>query len=88
MGINEVLIVLQNFVLLVLFITLVILGIQVIILVSKLNKISDDASKKLESLDSLFNIVDTITSTVFKATGTITTKLVDIVNKRIKDEEE
>jgi len=32
--------------------------------------------------------VDTITSTVVKATGTITTKLVDIVNKRIKDEEE
>ena len=64
----------------VLIIVLIILGIKLINTVDKVNNLLDDSYKKIQSLNGLFDVIDTITDTL----SSVNDKLVGTVSSIIK----
>lgn len=86
--------------LIVLLIVLIILGVKVIGILNKVDKMVDDVQEKISSLDKLFNVVNFATEKMSMATeviiGTLTTGFKKLFNsnrkhkknKKLKEEED
>lgn len=75
--------------LIVLVIILIILGLRVLETLNKLDFILDNTKQKLENLDGVFNLVDTISNKTVLVTDTIVSSIISFItglfNKKRKD---
>ncbi len=62
--------------LIVILIVGIILGIRLINTISRVDKVVDDANKKLDSLDGLFSIIDFVTDKI----SSLSDRLVDVIS--------
>jgi len=81
------------FLLIILLVVVIILGIKLIITMSKLESLVDDVTKKVSALDKVFDVVNVVTNrfslitdTVINFATSLFTKLFS--SKKYKDEEE
>lgn len=65
--------------LIVLVIILIILALKALDTLSKVNVILDDTKKKLDSLDGVFNLVDTVSEKLTLVTDTIIGSIVNFI---------
>lgn len=71
-----------------LVIILSILGVKLIMLVNKLNRISDNVETKVNSLNGIFSVVDKISSTGSMVFDRVANSIVDTIGKFRKKKEE
>lgn len=93
MTLVEVLPIIVYFLLIILLIIGIILGIKLIITIDSVNLLISDITKKVKSLDNIFNIFDMFSNKVGFLTDTITNFIKGIINKVVslkkrKDEDE
>ncbi len=72
----------------VLLIVLIILGIRLIQLLNKIDKLTDDVSEKVNSLNGLFSIVDRATDAIAIMSDRIVGKIIDIIKRKRKEDNE
>ncbi len=76
--------------LIILVIAAIVLIVKLVMAINKADKILDNVSHKAEQLNSTFDIVDNVTSTINGISGKISSVIVDgvtkIVDRRKKDE--
>lgn len=76
----------------ILLVVLIILGIHLIGSVTRMNRILDDVEEKVNSLDSLFHIINTVSTAVSTFTdnvaGTISKMVTRFFKKKMIEEEE
>lgn len=74
-----------------LLVVMIILGIKLIKMINKTNAVLDNAYTKIESLNGLFRVIDTITNTVSHISDSVIGNITGIVgkvfHKRKKEEE-
>ncbi len=92
---SEALPIIIYFLLIILLVVVIIFGIKLIITMSKLELLVDDVTKKVSSLDKLFNVFNLVTNRFSVITDTalsfltsITKKLFGSKNKDEEDEED
>ena len=75
----------------ILLIVLIILGIRTIELLDKINRLTDDDSEKVSSLDNLFSVIDKTTDGISlisdKIISTVSGFIINLVNRKRKDDE-
>ena len=71
-----------------LVIILSILGVKLIMLVNKLNRISDNVETKVNSLNGIFSVVDKISSTGSMVFDRVANSIVDTIGKFRKKKKE
>lgn len=92
-GLTAALPVIIYLLLIILLVIGIILGIKLIITIDKTNAILDDVSKKVATLDTIFNIVDGVSNKMAYLGGKMTQGVVSLINKftglkRRKDEDD
>ncbi|MDO4376262.1 MAG: hypothetical protein Q4C33_03705 [bacterium] len=92
-GLTAALPVIIYLLLIILLVIGIILGIKLIITIDKTNAILDDVSKKVATLDTIFNIVDGVSNKMAYLGGKMTQGVVTLINKvtglkRRKDEDD
>ncbi len=74
----------------VLLILLIILSLKLIIVINKVENLTDDATKKLKSLNSIFRVIDNFTDRIAlindRIVMTITSLLSRVFNRKRKDD--
>ena len=61
----------------------IIIGVRLISTLNRVDKVVDDANKKLESLDSLFNIVDFVTDKIALISDRVVDGIADFFAKKM-----
>lgn len=91
-ALNETLPVVIYLLLIVLLVVVIVIGIKLIFTMNKVDLLLDDVTKKVHSLDRVFNIIDYTTDKVTMISDTvvnfITSKLKRIINFKKNDEED
>lgn len=91
-ALNETLPVVIYLLLIVLLVVVIVIGIKFIFTMNKVDELLDDITKKVHSLDRVFNIIDYTTDKMVTISDTITnfitSKLKKIIKLRKNDEEE
>lgn len=88
MNIQELLLTSIYVLLIILLIVFIILGIKVIVVVSKTDKLLEDVQNKVSSFDSIFNFIDLAGSKVTTSLIGIVELIVSFLNKIIKRRKE
>jgi len=68
----------------VLLVVLIILGVKLINTIDKVNNLLDDSYKKIQSLNGLFNVIDTITDTLSSVNDKLVGTVSSIIEKLFK----
>jgi len=68
----------------VLLVVLIILGVKLINTIDKVNNLLDDSYKKIQSLNGLFDVIDTITDTLSSVNDKLVGTVSSIIEKLFK----
>ena len=72
----------------ILLVVLIILGIKSIVVMDKVNKIVDNISRKVESLDGVFTLIETTTDKLSLVSNRLTNGIIDLIKKLFKKKKE